>query len=416
MNRSSPARPRPLWPLVPLALACTLAAGGAEPAGQPPKTHTLFMGANLSIVAKDSTLPVSDVKNNSFVVDGPHGRIVVPAQSNEYKIKIDDALKLTTEYVRIDKLAFERCYTAENDPMKRFADAARTSGYMDDATEEADRAARYAGSLAGSTAVNAEAAKGGINEASTQATLAGTQSRLYSAQAAADRARAMSSMDVFSTVSNSNRLTSDYAAEQYDALNVTFSIAAPRPMEKPYIVLIMRFLADKDRPDTASVWVYAEKLPVLDEHPRPITIRRGGFPPGYHIDSYHVHLYDGTTEIATSVSRKQVALTTDDAFQYAVIEYAVRNRDQTKAPAKARGFWPTDLHTRLIPDKLARTLFVKVGKDGKTLGLFEDEACARPVADPELAALKPELRFLPALAKGKAVEGVLPVKLGQPAG
>jgi len=396
-----------------LVLSPLYGAAAPAPVATPPKTHTLFMGANLSIVSKDTALPVSDVRSNSFVVDGPHGRIIVPAQSDQFRIKIDDTLKLTTNYVRIDKLTFDRSYTPGRDPMTKFADAARTSAYLDDGRDEADRALRYAGAGAGFASANAAALAGTLGEADAAAELAGSQAQLGGAQASAERAEAMTHMDVFSTVSNSSRLTSDLAAEQYDALTVSFDIASPRPLESPYIVVFLRFLAEKGRPDTASVWVYAEKLPDLDEHPRHIRFVRGGFPPGYHIDSYHVHLYNGTTEIATSASRKQVALTTDEAFQYHVVEYVVQNRGQTKAPAKASGFWPTDLRTRVAPDKLTRALFLKVGKDGRVLGIFVDQACAQPNADAELAALKPELHFLPALAKGKPVESVVAVKLGQ---
>jgi hypothetical protein len=55
---------------------------------------------------------------------------------------------------------------------------------------------------------------------------------------------------------------------------------------------------------------------------------------------------------------------------------------------------------------------VKVGKDGKALGLFEDKACNRPISDKELTELTPELRFLPGLEKGKPVESTAAVKLG----
>jgi hypothetical protein len=180
----------------------------------------------------------------------------------------------------------------------------------------------------------------------------------------------------------------------------------------PYAVIFMRFLTEKDRPDTANIWVYAEKLPDIGEHPRHITILRGGFPPGYHIDSHHVHLYEGTAEIATSVSRKQVALTTDEAFQFSVIQHINGNRDRTKGPTKAGFFWPGDLASRLLPDKLRRTIYVRVGKLGQVHGIFEDEACQQPVGDPDIAQLAPELRFFPALDKGKPVEGIAAVTLG----
>jgi hypothetical protein len=383
---------------------CNLAASAAEPASTPPKTHRLFMGSNLSVVSKDSSLPVSDVRNNSFVVKGPRGDLVVSAQDKQSQIKIDDALKLTTAFATVDNLTFDRIYTAGNDPMRKFEDAARVSAALSDATDVGTQGVRDA--------------EGGVARASMQGGQQGIEAQkaaadnMASNQSALDRTIVASSSDAFSLVTSSSRMASEIAAEAFDALRVTFSISSPKPLTTPYVVIFMRFLAEKDRPETATVWVYAEKLPDLDEHPRKITIMRGGFPPGYHIDSHHVHLYEGSSEIATSVSRKQMELTTDEAFQYSIIQHISGNRDQTKAPAKSSFFWPKDLSSRLHPDNRTRTVFVKVGKDGKALGLFEDKACNRPISDKELTELTPELRFLPGLEKGKPVESVAAVKLG----
>lgn len=82
-------------------------------------------------------------------------------------------------------------------------------------------------------------------------------------------------------------------------------------------------------------------------------------------------------------------------------------------PVRARSFWPNDLHTRLLPDQLGRTLYIQVGKDGMTQKIFEDDECKTPITDTEIAALTPELHFMPALEKGKAVEGVAQLTLGR---
>ena len=390
----------------------------SEPAGPPPKTHTLFMGANLSIYSKSGgLLPVRDIQNNAFVAFDADRRVVATAGDDQFKLKIDDTLKLTAARATIDKLAFERSYTPEHDPMTKFKENAQVSSYMASSTDTTDSALR--GAQAGDGLAGGQLAwlksVGAHQEviAQAEALKAHTEGVLAWAEAANSNAQSQERMEVFSKVSGSSALTAELAAEQYDALNITFELSAPRPLEKPYMVIFMRYLANKDRPDSANVWVYGERLPAIDEHPRKILIRRGGFPPGYRIDSYHVHLYDAGTEIATNVARKQVALTTDEAFEYSVIDYIGSNRNQTKAPTKSLAFWPGDLTSRVIPDKLSRTLYAKVRKDGRAAGLFEDEKCTRPVDDAEIAALAPELRFLPGLEKGKAAEGILPFKLGR---
>lgn len=393
--------------------ACFLTAGAAEPTGTPPKTHTLFMGANLAIVSKDSRLPVKNVQQNSFVVQGPRGEIVVHPDDRQFQLKVNDALKLATDCATVDHLAFERTYTPGNDPMQKFADAARVSAYMASGVDSSTAGLRNAeGALGYATAV----ATPGGNEPGNASALemqAHAAESLATAQTDFDRSQASNNMDVFSTVGTSSRLNSDLNAERFDALRVTFQVSSPRPLTTPYVVIFLRFLQEKDRPDTASVWIYAERLPDIDEHPHKVTILRGGFPPGYQIDSYHVHLYEGPTEIATSVARKRVALTTDEAFQYSVIDYAGRNRELTVEPSPAKAFWPADLSARLTAEKLDRILYVKVRKDGTAAGLFEDQACTQAVGDAALEAVLPDLRFQPALAKGKPVEGVVMMKLGR---
>lgn len=402
--------------LVPLVLACSLAATGAGTAGDPPrKTHTLFMGTDLSVVSQDKVLPVRDVEDNSFVVIGPAGRMVVRADDQKLRLKLEDALKLTSTCVTVEKLVFERVYSAGKDPMVKFQDAARTSAYMSAGVSNTDSEIRWAEASVGYARAGAASLPADVPPEARipwQALLSSGESRLQGAEADSRMAQSLDQMQAVSPLANSVNMTSELADEQFDALNVTYELSSPRPLSKPYVVIVMRYLAQKDRPDTANVWVYAQRLPALDEHPRKFNVRRVGFPPGFHVDSYHVHLYDNGAEVATTASRKQVALTTDEAYEYAVIEYIGDNRDQTKAPLKARGFWPADLHSRLVPDKLTRNLYAKVDKDGHALGLFEDENCARPVADAEIAAVTPELRFLPALQKGRPVAGIALIKLG----
>lgn len=403
--------------LAALLAAPVLPAAGPAPAGAP-KTHTLYLGADISLVTgKGTLLPVRDIQDHAFVaVD--HGKRVVASQDDKFSLKLDDALKLTAESASIEKLTFERSYTAAADPMTRFKDAARASAYMDAVADAALLELKDAESQTGYASAGLATAAADPNAtaealAPWQAAQAQASSAMARADTASGVARNMTSMDAFSSVSNSNILASDLAAQRFDALNVSFEISAPRPIEKPYVVVVMRFLGEQDQADTARVWVYAERLPALDEHPRKVLIRRGGFPPGYQIESHRVHLYEGGREIATNVSRKRVALSAADAFAYSVSDYVSSNRGQTRDPSKARAFWPADLPSRLIVEQLTRTLYVKVDKSGLATGIYEDADCARPIADESITALTPELRFFPALKEGKPIAGITRIKLAK---
>ena len=63
---------------------------------------------------------------------------------------------------------------------------------------------------------------------------------------------------------------------------------------------------------------------------------------------------------------------------------------------------------------MQRTYYLKVTKGGEISGLFADEACAQKVDDPYLDSVINELRFIPALDRGRPVDGVTAIKLTLP--
>jgi hypothetical protein len=77
------------------------------------------------------------------------------------------------------------------------------------------------------------------------------------------------------------------------------------------------------------------------------------------------------------------------------------------------GKLPGDLSTRLANGQLKPTYYVKVAKDGKGSETFADERCSEKVDDPYLEAVISNLRFKPALDKGKPVDGVALLQLNQ---
>lgn len=395
------------------ALWGAVASPGATapaPKGPPaPKTHTLYMGADIAVERGGELYRVQDVQGDSFVIVVKGERVLVPMRANPVTLKINESLKVTRKSATIEKLRGERAYTPGADPHRKFA---REVGIAAGAAADVDLAA---------------------------ATLAGAQSGLQAAQqlqganpggdfsgqiAAAERnvANATQRLDSMSSFASSNLANPGYYAgllqaelekKLFDALEVSFEISAASPLENPYVVIVARYREQEGKPGTARNWIYAQALDTVDAKPRKVYVLRGGFPPGFDMEHYQVHLYDRGAEIATNVSRKRVPLTTEEAFQYSVIEYVARHKGTT---LRARALPPElsgDLRTRLPADGFDRTHFVKVGKDGKPSAVFLDEQCTRQLGDAELAAAFLALRFHPALDKGKPVEGVAEVNLGE---
>ena len=135
-------------------------------------------------------------------------------------------------------------------------------------------------------------------------------------------------------------------------------------------------------------------------------LTQGGFPLGFVMDDFKVHLFDRGQELATNVADKRVPLTRDEAFLYLKIDYVSSHKEATLPPTAAMGKLPADLRSRLTSAQFAHTFFVKVSKDGLPGEVFLDEACAQKADDSYLLSVIRDIRFNPALDKGRAVDGV----------
>jgi hypothetical protein len=112
------------------------------------------------------------------------------------------------------------------------------------------------------------------------------------------------------------------------------------------------------------------------------------------------------------VADNRVALTYSDAFKYVLLDYQGAHKGASLPAAPVMGQLPPGWHTRLTADQLSQPFFIKVSKDGMPLGAYADEACSQPVTDPYLQSVVREIRFTPALDKGKAVDGTTKLRFG----
>jgi hypothetical protein len=61
---------------------------------------------------------------------------------------------------------------------------------------------------------------------------------------------------------------------------------------------------------------------------------------------------------------------------------------------------------------LTQFFYVKVSKDGLPVDAYVDESCSHKVEDPYLQSVIRDIRFHPALDKGRPVEGIALLKFG----
>ena len=386
-------------------LAGATASAAPAPAVSAPKTHTLFMGADILLEQDRSAYRVKDVEGGAFVIERKGRLESVPMNRGVVNMRVDLALKLTELSADITGLKAERAYTPDNDPNRKFL--RQTPGGAGD-----DQAALAFGSVnnayinqAGQgIAMSAGAYDGAKNYQKARDVMATATDRYGRAQLAA-------SSDLNSPAYFAGRLQQELAKEEFDAIDLSFEVSAPRPIANPYIVVTAGYRGKDDHPGVQRNWVYAQALPPIGLAPQKVRVRQGGFPPGYELQGFQVHLYDHGTEIATTVAPKRVTLTRDEALQYVVMEYVSAHKNSTVPAKPVMGRVPADLPGRLAQGRFAAPVFVKVSKDGLPLGAFADENCARQLEDPYLDGVIKDLRFTPALAGGKPVEGVARVEL-----
>jgi len=172
------------------------------------------------------------------------------------------------------------------------------------------------------------------------------------------------------------------------------------------VVVVAQYREPNKPPGALHSWIYARALEPIDSKPRKVRIVQGGFPQGFELEKFQVHLFEHGEELATNVADKRVPLTRDEAFQYVLIDYVSSHKGASLPATPAMGRLPADLRTRLDSGQLTQRFFVKVSKDGLPVETYVDESCSRKVDDPYLQSVIQDIRFKPALEKGRPIEGI----------
>ena len=371
--------------------AATVDSGAAE------KTHTLFMGADIDIEQNRRFFRAQGMARNSFVISVGGRETLVPMDRGPVNMKVFQELKLTESSATVLDLKGERAYTPGNDPIRRMQ-----RGLADSEN-----------SLAGS-----EAAK---NLYATR--LQNFESQNYAADHAQDGGRYRRELDAALADAGTKYNaavagpgTMDLPANtegQFDAMEVSFSVSSSRRLDRPYVVIVARYHEPDSRPGVYRNWIYAHALDPIGRETKPVRFLQGGFPPGFKIDDFQLHLYNRNEEIATTVAPRRVALTRDEAFQYLLIEYVSGHKGATLPAVPAMGKLPADLPQRLAGGEFNQTYFVKVSADGIAVETYLDESCTQKAENRYLESVVKNIRFNPALEKGHPVEGVARLKLGE---
>ena len=373
----------------------SLSSGAPAGAEAEARTHTLFMEADFDVQSNKVFHRVRDVSGGSFVIKVNGEEVLVPMNQAPVEFRIQQSLKLTENSATIGDLKGERAYSPANDPVKKFV------------REQPGGASHLQSSQAAMGSTMAQRDLGIAKSSGSPANIvAQVQQQANSVSASYSSALSAEGSDFNNVGSYSAKLQEELAKKLFDAMDVTFEVASPQPLNSPYVVIVAQYRERDERPGIAHNWIYARTLEPIDSKPRKVRLLQGGLPPGFELLNFKLHLYDRGQELATNVADKRVPLTRDEAFLYLKIDYVSSHKEATLPPTAAMGKLPADLRSRLTSAQFAHTFFVKVSKDGLPGEVFLDEACAQKADDSYLLSVIRDIRFNPALDKGRAVDGV----------
>jgi hypothetical protein len=364
------------------------------------------MGADISVNLDTDLYPVRNVIGSSWVIDINGAEKVISTKQAPPKLKITQDLKLTEVSATLADFRKEPTYSYGNDP-----DVMLTQGLNQGAMLNADHTASVNQAVAANLGA-VSASQMGVNKVSAaNARFAPSNANQPVQEALAASGQQVTTETAGSGVDDSpggRQMTS----QGKDALAIDFVVSSARPLGGPYVVTITRYHPGTD-PRVVQTLVYARSINPIDAHPTPVHFIESGFPFNYQIVDFQLHLYNRGVEVATNVASNRVDLTRDEAFEYVIASYEGSHQHDTLPASPAMGQMPGDLAGQLAAGKYGATFYVRVSKDGMAKQPFADAGCSKRIDDPYLISVVKNIRFKPALDKGKPVEGVAPVNLAR---
>jgi hypothetical protein len=232
------------------------------------KTHTLFMGADISINLDRDLYPVRDVSGSSWVIAINHEDRVISAREAPLNLKITPTLKLTETSATIGGFRRAPAYSYGNDPNVLLTRGlSRSSAMSTDLIDVARNAQAKEDTMMNTALGGAAVLAGSDDQFSFKAEFMAAQFRYAETHSfgvsktgiplpvassvqpslpdagglpasvgpnvmAAGNAQAGS----FAQAEMGNEPTGKIATQGFDAMEIEFGISSPKPLHHPYVV------------------------------------------------------------------------------------------------------------------------------------------------------------------------------------
>ena len=152
--------------------------------------------------------------------------------------------------------------------------------------------------------------------------------------------------DFNSSASKAGKMQAELAEGMFDAMEITFDLSSEKPVGDPYVVIVANYHEKDSKPGEVHNWIFAQALDAVGPDPRKVHIKQGGFPRGFELEKFQVHLYKAGRELASNVAEKRVPLTRDEAFDYLLLEYFHSHKGDTLRAEPLMGNVPMEVRMR----------------------------------------------------------------------
>jgi hypothetical protein len=240
---------------------------------------------------------------------------------------------------------------------------------------------------------------------------------ITAANIAANQAKAMNDYknNSFSTVTAVSALSTTFLTERLQGqesvdVEMSFVVSSPEPLDNAYLVVVANFGTE----DKVARQVSARALKRIDDKPQRIVVNQSASLSGLPFKKFDVALYANGQEVATNLSEKQMALTSDQAYQFFMLTHIASHTGATLPPIPMLMLPRAEFRRQLETVEASQPIFVKVDKTGSVLALSGGSRSAERPVCARAAKRKPcrrhrqthfgavgELRVMPRGARGE---------------
>jgi hypothetical protein len=366
------------------SLALSVApAAEVEPApADAPRDHVIFVGLDLTLGSSKASGQLVDIERHSARLKTPEG-ITRISLSSVNAVSMARQMRIGRGMVNLTDLQAEQTFTPTVDPKRLALEQTMDVSY---AQEQRTVAAMSQLSIA---------------ETQSSSSPDGAQVLLE------NQARARNEVDA--AVNDARGLLGNAGSAVHqagtrnsvaksDAFRVSFSAASAMPVPGAFAAFVVKFRVP-GVPGEPTTFIRFSELPEIGPQPRNLSVTCTGLPPGYEVESYEIHLYDGQGELATSLSDKAVTVTRTEAVQYLLLRDQLENKHASLPPRIIRELLPADIANHIPPAARHRAAEVNVTAEGTVTQVKLDTLEPRSI-DAYVESVLREAYFLPALAQG----------------